>query len=133
MSTYITEIREQPGDPLGGATGQKRFFNVRFLAKSNNEQFPFTIANEVVATHLGQALGLNLPTVLTFHVDGESLVFVQMVDRDPSMVPGPPVTAQVLRDFVSTHPNDVHGAIVFDLFIANNDRAFGPERRNPLY
>jgi len=35
-----------------------------------------------------------------------------------------------MAEYVHDHPWEVHGAIVFDLFVANNDRAFGPERRN---
>jgi hypothetical protein len=100
------------------------------LAKSNNAEFPFTVANEVIATQLGLALGLNVPTVLTYSVAGEVLVFIQMIDRNSEMTKEPPATAKALREYVQSHPRDVHGAIVFDLFIANNDRAFGPERRN---
>jgi hypothetical protein len=53
------------GYPLGGASGEKRKFGVDCIGKTDNEGWPFTIANEVVATQIGQALGLNLPTVLT--------------------------------------------------------------------
>lgn len=42
----------------------------------------------------------------------------------------PPATSQRLKGWVESHPREVHGAIVLDLFLANNDRAFGPERRN---
>ena len=96
MSEYLTEIIEQASDPLGGASGQKRRFRVEFLAKSNNAEFPFTVANELVATQLGQALGLNLPTVLTYLVAGEVLVFIQMIDRNLEMTKGPPATAKAL-------------------------------------
>ena len=37
----------------------------------------------------------------------------------------------MLAEYVDD-PDEVHAAIVFDLFVANNDRAFGPERRNLL-
>jgi hypothetical protein len=130
MSQYITEIFEQPADPLGGASGEKRRFTVQYLAKANNPQFPFTVANELVATQLGQALGITVPTALSYLVAGEQLVFIQMIDRNPEMVKGPPATAKALQEYVASHPREVHGAIIYDLFIANNDRAFGPERRN---
>ena len=65
MNPYITELSEQPTDPLGGASGEKRPFRVEFIGKTGNADFPDTVANEVVASHLGIALGLNLPTVLT--------------------------------------------------------------------
>jgi hypothetical protein len=130
MSTHVTEIVEEPADPLGGASGAKRRFRVEFLAKANNSDFPFTVANEVVATQIGQALGLNLPIALAYRIAGEALVFIQMIDRDPEMTKGPPATSRALREYVENNPDEIHGAIVYDLFIANNDRAFGPERRN---
>lgn len=130
MSEYVHEIKEQPSDPLGGASGEKRLFSVQYLGKANNPDFPFTVANEVVATQIGIALGLNLPTVITHKVAGETLALIQMVDREPSMQAPPPATSQRLQDYVAEHPDEVHAAIIFDLFVANNDRAFGPERRN---
>jgi hypothetical protein len=130
MSSYIDDITELPGDPLGGASGDKRRFKVEFLGKSSNPDFPFTVANEVVATQIGIMLGLHLPNVLTHTIGDETFILIQMVDRDPTMQQSPPATARVLEEYVRQNPDQVHGAIVFDLFIANNDRAFGPERRN---
>lgn len=130
MPNYINEIIEQPTDPLGGASGRKRLFNVQFLAKEDNAEFPFTAANEIVAAQLGITLGLNVPAVFSYRIDGKSLVFIQMVDRDPEIVKGPPASSPALQQHVHDHPDEVHAAIVFDLFIANNDRAFGPIRRN---
>ncbi|HKI33407.1 MAG TPA: hypothetical protein VKA46_16250 [Gemmataceae bacterium] len=132
MKPHITEVTELPSDPLGGATGEKRRFRVEFLGKTGNADFPYTVANEVVATHLGIALGLNLPSVLTHRIGGTTCVLIQMVGRDPQMQQPPPATSRVLAEYVKNHPDEVHGAIVFDLFVANNDRALGPERRNLL-
>lgn len=130
MSEYIHEIKELPRDPIGGASGEKRHFTVQYLGKLDNPEFPFTVANEVVAAQIGIVLGLNLPTVITHTTAGETLALIQMIDRDPVMQASPPATSQKLRDYVADHPDEIHGAIVFDLFVANNDRAFGPERRN---
>lgn len=130
MNPYITEVSELPNDPLGGASGEKRRFRVEFLGKSANPDFPYTVANEVVATHLGIALGLNLPTVLTHTIGGTTYVLIQMVGRDPQMQQPPPATSRAIADYVAHHAEEVHGAIVFDLFVANNDRALSPERRN---
>jgi hypothetical protein len=55
-----------------------------------------------------------------------------MSDRDESMQQGPPATARKIEEYVAAHPDEVHGAVIFDLFVANNDRAFGPVRRNLL-
>jgi hypothetical protein len=85
-----------------------------------------------VATQIGLALGLNLPIVITQTLASRPVALIQMCDRDPTMQAPPPATAQALREYVTNHPEEVHGAIVFDLFVANNDRAFGPLRRNLL-
>ncbi|RJP30961.1 MAG: hypothetical protein C4547_16180 [Phycisphaerales bacterium] len=128
----IRQIKELPGDPIGGASGGKTFFDVRFLGKTSSPEFPYTVANEVVATQIGMSLGLNLPTVITHTVGGTTVALIQWMDRDPSMQEPPLATAAALRDYVADHPDEVHGARIFDLFIANNDRAFGPMRRNLL-
>ncbi len=130
MNPFITELIEQPGDPLGGASGEKRRFRVEFIGKTGNADFPYTVANEVVSSHLGIALGLNLPTVLTHTIDGVTIALIQKVGSGPPMQQPPPATSRALAEYVSAHPEEVHGAILFDLFVANNDRAFGPERRN---
>src|ERR1051325_3983141 len=130
MSDFVEEIIEQPIDPLGGASGAKRRFNVQFMGKGNNAEFPFTVANEVVATNLGIILGLNVPTVLSYRIENQPLVFVQMVNRDPETMQKPPASSATLSEFVRNNQDAVHAAIIFDLFVANNDRAFGPVRRN---
>lgn len=132
MSQNVVEIKEEPGDPLGGGSGEKRHFTVKFIGKTNNPKFPFTIANEVVATQIGLALGLNLPTVITYTVGNEPIVLIQLLNRDPGMQAPPPATAAKLKTYVGAHTDEVHGAIVFDLYVANNDRAFGPQRRNVM-
>ena len=125
----VSEILELAGDPIGGASGPKRLFNVRFLGKSGNSDLPYTVANELVATELGHLLGLNLPGVLSHAIGDETLVLIKMAGRD-SRMGSQPATARALAEYVRRHPDEVHGSIVFDLFVANNDRAFAPERRN---
>ncbi|MBI3823921.1 MAG: hypothetical protein HY289_14730 [Planctomycetes bacterium] len=129
---YVTEILETPDDPLGGASGDKRRFAVEFIGKCANEKFPYTVVNEVVGTHLGIMLGLNVPTCLTQTIGENTFALIQRVNRDPRMQDPPPASSKALAEYVQAHPDEVHGAIVFDLFIANNDRAFGPQRRNLL-
>jgi hypothetical protein len=130
--SHIREVIEPPSDPLGGASGEKRRFYIEFVGKSDNPEFPYTVANELVASHLGAALGINVPYVLPHALGEELFVLIQMVDRSPAIQGPPPATAKELGHYIETHPDEVHGAIVFDLYIANNDRAFGPERRNLL-
>jgi hypothetical protein len=123
-------VTEVPGDPLGGASGGKKWFVAQFIGKANQADFPFTVANEVVASFIGATLGLNVPPVFVHGRGEDSLVLVQMSDRDPRMQQGPPATSAAIAEYVAAHPDEVHGAVIFDLFVANNDRAFGPERRN---
>jgi hypothetical protein len=132
MPSYLPQLIEQPGDEFGGASGTKKEFSVRFLGKTDNADFPFTIANEVVATAIGQIIGLHLPNILTYELGGVPHLFVHLLDKDPSMSKPtpPPATSQKIKEWVESHPLEVHGALVLDLFLANNDRAFGPERRN---
>lgn len=132
VNPHITEILESPTDPLGGASGDKRQFAVEFIGKCGNADFPYTVANEIVASHLGIMLGLNVPTCLTHSLQNSTYVLIQRVNRDPRMQAPPPATSKALAEYVDSHPEEVHAAIVFDLFIANNDRAFGPQRRNLL-
>jgi hypothetical protein len=128
----IRELTELPGDPLGGSSGRKRPFVAEHIGKANEQDYPFTVANELVAGFIGATLGLRVPPAFPFGRGDETLVLVQLVDRDPIMQQGPPATDKAIRDYVSSHDFEVHGAVLFDLYVANNDRAFGPERRNLL-
>lgn len=132
MRPPVTEMTELPDDPLGGASGKKRHFLAEHLGKANEPDFPFTVANEIVASFIGATLGLHVPPVFPYGRGDGTLVLVQMSDRDARMQQGPPATAQAISDYVAAHPEEVHGAVIFDLFLANNDRAFGPVRRNLL-
>ncbi len=121
-----------PEAPLGGASGQKRLFRALHLGKGNEPDFPFTVANEIVASFIGATLGLRVPAVFPYGRGDDTLVLVQMSDRDERIQQGPPATSRALREYVERNPEEVHGAVIFDLYVANNDRAFGPERRNLL-
>jgi hypothetical protein len=128
----IIEIRQLPNDPLGGASGDKAEVWVRFIGKTNNRDFPYTVANEIVGSRIGQALGLNVQTATPHSVNGSDTVLIQRSSRHAVMQQGPPATAAAIAAYVESHPDEIHGCILFDLFIANNDRAFGPFRRNLL-
>jgi hypothetical protein len=41
---YIRQIKEQPTDPIGGASGEKTFYDVQFLGKTSGPKFPYTVA-----------------------------------------------------------------------------------------
>src|SRR5437667_5030473 len=108
VAPVVTEITEVPGDPLGGASGSKRWFSAVHLGKSNEPDFPFTIANEIVASFIGATLGLRVPPVFPFGRGDNSLVLVQMSDRDARMQEGPPATSRAIREYVDAHPEEVH-------------------------
>lgn len=105
MRSPITEITELPGDPLGGASGAKRRFIAEHLGKANSADLPFTVANELVASFIGATLGLRVPHVLPHGRGDETLVLVQLSDRDTRMQQGPPATARAIEEYVATHPD----------------------------
>lgn len=127
MGKWTVRLIEEPDDPLGpdepigGTTGKHEYFAVRFLGKRNNTpKYPFTVANEVVAGFIGQCLGQPVPTVIAHKTDSGHEVALSQWGDVYTMPTGD------VPDFVREHPREVHGAIVFDLFIGNNDRAFTP-------
>ncbi len=127
---HIVEVRQLPRDLLGGASGPKERYGVLFIGKSNNESFPYTVANEIVCSWLGHALGLNVQIAIPHSVGGSDTVLIQYLPNHPVMAEGPPATAAVVQHYIANRSFEVHGGIVFDLFVANNDRSFGPQRRN---
>lgn len=123
-------VRENPLDELGGATGTAAEFTIQFVGKVSKPEFPYTVANECIAAALGAALGLPVAPGITDEVDGKPYFFCQKIRKHGNSQVGPPASTKAIENFVDANPLLVHGAIVFDLYIANNDRAFAPERRN---
>lgn len=126
----LYRIEELPGDELGGGSGEKRKFRLEFIGKAPNERWPYTVANEVVSSHLGRILGFNIPIAIPHRVGGEQLAMVLWMRPASRRQQGAPPTSKELKQFVDEHSEEIHGAIVLDLFSANSDRSFGPERRN---
>ena len=126
----LLRIQELPADEYGGASGEKRKFQLEFLGKAPSERFPYTVANEVVSSHIGNVLGFNVPPVLPYRIGGEPLAMVLWMQPAARQQTGPPMTSRALKEFVESHDEEIHGAIVLDLYLANTDRSFGPERRN---
>ncbi|MCB9931812.1 MAG: hypothetical protein H6841_00150 [Planctomycetes bacterium] len=123
-------IKESPTDELGGATGTAAEFTIQFVGKVSKPDYPYTVANECIAAALGAALGLPVAPGITDEVNGSSYFFSQKIRKHGSSQVGPPASTRELEAFVGANSLLVHGAIVFDLYIANNDRALAPERRN---
>lgn len=126
----LYRIEELPADELGSASGKKRKFRLEFVGKAPNERFPYTVANEVVSSYLGMVLGFNIPVVIPHRIEGEPLAMILWMLPAARQQQGPPMTSRVLKEFLASHADDIHGAIILDLFLANTDRSFGPERRN---
>ncbi len=72
----LLRIQELPPDPLGGASGDKRKFKLEFIGKAPNENFPYTVANEVVSSYLGSVLGFNIPVVIPHTIAGDQLALI---------------------------------------------------------
>ena len=128
----LLRIQELPADEYGGASGDKRKFQLEFLGKAPSQRFPYTVANEVVSSHIGNVLGFNIPVVLPCRVGGEPLAMVLWMKPAARRQEGPPLTSRALKEFVENHDDEIHGAIILDLYLGNTDRSFGPERRNYL-
>lgn len=126
----LYRIEEMPADEIGGASGEKRKFRLEFIGKAPNRRFPFTVANEVVSSYLGTVLGFNIPVVIPHRIDGDPLAMVLWMKPAARQQQGPPMTSEELRQFLADNDDEIHGAIILDLYLANTDRSFGPERRN---
>ena len=126
----LLRIQELPADEYRGGSGEMRKFHLEFLGKTPSQPFPYTIANEVVSSHIGNVLGFNIPVVLPHRIDGEPLALVLWMKPAARQQEGPPLTSRALKEFVESHDEEIHGAIILDLYLGNSDRSFGPERRN---
>lgn len=128
----LYRIKEFPSDSLGGSSGEKRKFLVEFIGKSPTERFPYTVANEAVSSYLGTVLGFQIPVVIPHRIDGECVALILWMSPAARKQEGPPLTSRALQEFLEREEtvDELHGAIVLDLFLANSDRSFGPERRN---
>ncbi len=128
----LYRIQELPADNLGGASGEKRKFRLEFIGKAPTERFPYTVANEVVSNYIGTVMGFQIPAVIPHRIGEDPLALILWMSPAARQQDGPPLTSKALRDYLASeeHRDEVHGAIILDLFLANTDRSFGPERRN---
>ncbi|MCA9128599.1 MAG: hypothetical protein KDB22_16040 [Planctomycetales bacterium] len=126
----LYRIEELPADELDGASGAKRKFRFEFIGKAPNPRFPFTVANEVVSNFIAMLLGFEVPTVLPTVLAPEPFAMVLWFKHAASRQDGPPMSSARVQELVSLNSDVVHGAIILDLYLANTDRAFGPQRRN---
>ncbi len=114
-------IQELPQDELGGASGAHAFY-VYTIGKRNTSEYPYSVANEKVASELGRAIGLRIPEVLLYRDTGEWLAFSHFIPRTESGETVPEGTAGEIASFFERNPSELQGMICFDLFVCNNDR-----------
>ena len=128
----LYRIQELPPDNLGGASGDKRKFRLEFIGKAPTERFPYTVANEVVSNYLGAVMGFQIPAAIPHRIEGDALALILWMSPVARQQDAPPITSKTLRDYLASedHRDEIHGAIILDLFLANTDRSFGPQRRN---
>ena len=129
----LFRIDELPADELDGASGAKRKFKFEFIGKAANSRFPFTVANEVVSNFIAMVLGFEAPPVLPVVLADEPLAMVLWFKHAASRQEGPPITSSEMQQLVLANIEQVHGAIMLDLLLANTDWAFGPQRRNVAF
>lgn len=114
-------IWELPPDELGGASGARAFY-VLTVGKGNTPEYPYSVANEKIASELGRVIGLRIPEVLLYRDKGEWLAFSHFIRRTESGETVPEGTAAEIATFFDRNPSELHGMICFDLFVCNNDR-----------
>lgn len=98
------------------------------VAKTNDES-PYTIANEVIATRIGQTLGLPVPAGVIAEDDAKRLYYFSLdVSRERKQLP-PIIPANFARE----EPWLAAGTAVFDVLIANGDRNPTNLSRDPAF
>ncbi|HSB08808.1 MAG TPA: hypothetical protein VLM38_04815 [Blastocatellia bacterium] len=112
---------ELPSDELGGASGAS-YFHVLTIGKRDTSEYPYTVANEKIASEFGRAIGLRIPEVLLYSVAGHWYCFSHFIRRTESGETVPTGTAREIDAFYDANPTELQGMICFDLFIRNNDR-----------
>lgn len=121
----LTQIHTGAGR---GGINQSVDAEIRGVAKTNDVA-RFTIANEVVAARLGQVLGLPVPAGVIAE-DSSGKLYYLSLDVSKSGHTLPPVNPP---DVVATEPFLAAGAVVFDFFIANEDRHAGNLALDPAF
>lgn len=117
----IEQIIELPNDDLAGETGVKHY-HIHFAGKTDTSKFRYLIFNEKVAGEIGRVMGLPCPEVLVEPFNGRYYFFSHWKEISQSGMELPPKTARERQNAITNHLDIVHGMLVFDLYIANNDR-----------
>ena len=118
----IEDIMQIDGDPLGGSS-DVHHFNIHFIGKTYSERKPFEIFNEKVASEIARILGLYSPEVVIGDIGNKPYFFSRFYrvsdDKGQTL---PDASSIELKQFMDENSEYIHGMIIFDLFVANNDR-----------
>jgi len=117
LRTQPPVILEVPQDDLGGASGARRFY-VLAVGKHNSRDYPYTVANEKIASELGRAIGLRVPEIVLHRLRDQYHAFAYYIMETESGETVPEGSAAEIATFYDENPEELHGMVCFDLFIA---------------
>lgn len=127
MSSVIYKLTSLGVSQRGGMNAAVEA-SIGGVAKTNAAS-KFTIANEVIAARVGQALGLPVPAGVIAEDEDKNLYYLSLdVSREGKQLP--PVFPE---EFCQEEPWFAAGTIVFDVLIANEDRNSGNLSRDPAF
>ncbi|MGI9016890.1 MAG: hypothetical protein ACR2HR_07280 [Euzebya sp.] len=106
------------GPQVSDNSGTARYAEVRALVKENTPASPFVVANEAIATALGQVLALPVPAGGIIQADGDGLAWASWHFGPGGQRPPPVIPAHMVAD----HPALSAAVVAFDCWIANDDR-----------
>jgi hypothetical protein len=127
-AVIIYRIEQLLGGAGRGGINAAVDVTLRGVAKDNAVS-PFTVANEVIAATLGQALGLPVASGVVARAAAGNLLYVSLdVSADGKQLP--PIVAS---DFVRAHSELAARILAFDIWTANEDRHTGTIALDPNF
>lgn len=108
---------------LGAAEGglnRNEWVAIHALAKPNNDESPYLVANEIIASEIGRYLMLPIPPSCVTPTDGGT--YFLSLDFNLTGMPLPRVFPEEIVEFF---PHYAAGIISFDTLVANYDRHTG--------
>jgi hypothetical protein len=105
------------GDRVGEGINDAEHVEVAAVAKRNNPDSPYLVANEIVAARIGQCLGVPVPSFGVVEKDHVFYFFgwhFALAGEET-----PPIDPRRLCELM---PTEALGIVAFDMLIANEDR-----------
>jgi len=122
----IEHVLEVAGDSLGGRSGAVRC-RILFVGKRASDEYPYQVANERIASEIGRVLGLWIPDSVVYRFNGDVMFFSHFIedgtgDACGALSPPPSGLEHEVKLLAPATEFIRHGIVMFDLFVANNDR-----------